>query len=181
MLFNEFDKVNCTIVPMQDSTYDVQLTVFKDGKESTGYTHGADLLSNFMDCIKQVYMQKAVSDIQKDFIVTEKIKVNKDKEKVKFLPQDTWEKVYQDVLKKIDKPKVYETEIAPKKYPGVSYLAAELLGMPELCGHSDRVTETILQIWLDGKKKVDWNGFYKQLSEHEADLGVDKILEWYGK
>ncbi len=172
MLFSEFDKVNCTIVPMQDSTYDVQLTAFKDGKESTGYTHGADLLSNFMDCVKQIYMQKAVNDIQKDFIVTEKFKVNKDKEKTKLNPQDTWEKVYQDVLKKVEEP---------KKYPGVSYLAAELLDMPELRGHSDRVAEAILQIWLDGKKKVDWTAFYKQLSEHEADLGVDKILEWYGK
>lgn len=176
MLFSEFDKVNCTIIPMQDSTYDVQLTAFKDGKENTGYIHGADLLSNFMDCVKQVYMQKAVSDIQKDFIVTEKFKVNKDKEKAKPNPQDTWEKVYQDVVKK-----VYEPETAPMKYPGVSYLAADLLDMPELCGHADRVAETILQIWLDGKKKIDWTAFYEQLSAHEADLGVDRIVEWYGK
>ena len=172
MLFSEFDKVNCTIIPMEDSTYDVQLTAFKDSKENASYAHGTDLLSGFLDCIKQIYMQKAVSDIQKDFIVTEKFKMNKDEKKAKLNPQDTWEKVYQDLLKKVEEPKTY---------PGVSYLAAELLDMPELCGHADRVAEAILRTWLDGKKKVDWTAFYKQLSAHEADLGVDRIVEWYGK
>lgn len=172
MLFSEFDKINCTIVPMEDSTYDVQLTAFKDFEENASYAHGADLLSGFLDCVKQIYIQKAASDIRKDFIITEKFKANKDKEKVKLNPQDTWEKVYQDVLGKVEKPKTY---------PGVSYLAAELLDMPELCGHADRVAETILQTWLDGKKKVDWTAFYKQLSAHEADLGIDRIVEWYGK